>query len=125
MAVKGHLVKELDTLGEHQLREVAEYVAFLKFRSRFMAPPSVDEELSKLCSEQAGIRPVLIFQSDLINRFTTTVLTIPVTTNLRRASLPSCVFISRGEGGLVSDSVAPVINCVFWIRVVCNGNLEQ
>ena len=44
MTVKGHLVEELDTLGEHQLREVAEYVAFLKFRSRFMALPSVDEE---------------------------------------------------------------------------------
>jgi len=57
-------------------------------------------------SEQAGIRPVLIFQTDLLNRFTTTVLTIPLTTNLRRASLPSCVFLSRGEGGLVSDSVA-------------------
>jgi mRNA interferase MazF len=36
-------------------------------------------------SEQAGIRPVLIFQTDSINRFTTTVLTIPFTTNLRRA----------------------------------------
>jgi mRNA interferase MazF len=57
-------------------------------------------------SEQAGIRPVLIFQTDLLNRFTTTVLTIPLTTNLRRASLPSCVSISSGEGGLVSDSVA-------------------
>jgi mRNA interferase MazF len=57
-------------------------------------------------SEQTGIRPVLIFQTDLLNRFTTTVLTIPLTTNLRRASLPSCVSISREEGGLVSDSVA-------------------
>jgi mRNA interferase MazF len=28
-------------------------------------------------SEQAGTRPVLIFQNDLINKFTTTVLTIP------------------------------------------------
>lgn len=35
-------------------------------------------------SEQAGTRPVLIFQNDLINKFTTTVLTIPFTTNLRR-----------------------------------------
>lgn len=57
-------------------------------------------------SEQAGTRPVLIFQNDLINKFTTTVLTIPFTTNLRRASLPSCVKVSRGEGGLDSDSVA-------------------
>jgi mRNA interferase MazF len=57
-------------------------------------------------SEQAGIRPVLIFQNDVINKFTTTVLAIPLTTNLRRASLPSCLQISQGEGGLTSDSVA-------------------
>ena len=39
-------------------------------------------------SEQAGIRPVLVFQNDVINEFTTTLLTIPLTTNLRRAALP-------------------------------------
>ena len=56
-------------------------------------------------SEQAGIRPVLIFQNNTINRFSATVLTIPFTTNLRRAELPSCVLIKKGEGGLTSDSV--------------------
>ena len=57
-------------------------------------------------SEQAGVRPVLILQNDAINKFTSTVLAIPLTTNLRRAALPSCVLIPRGEGGLASDSVA-------------------
>lgn len=57
-------------------------------------------------SEQAGMRPVLIFQTDSINRFTTTIITIPFTTNLRRASLPSCVWVSANEGGLTNDSVA-------------------
>ena len=57
-------------------------------------------------SEQAGTRPVLIFQNDTINRFTTTFLSIPLTTNLRRASLPSCLAIPQGEGGLTKDSVA-------------------
>ena len=57
-------------------------------------------------SEQAGVRPVLIFQNDTINSFTSTVLAIPFTTNLRRAALPSCVRVSAGEGGLTSDSVA-------------------
>lgn len=57
-------------------------------------------------SEQAGVRPVLIFQNNTINRFTTTVLAIPFTTNLRRASLPSCIRISTGDGGLTNDSVA-------------------
>lgn len=57
-------------------------------------------------SEQAGTRPVLIFQNNLVNKFTTTVLAVPLTTNLRRAALPSCVQIAKGEGGLTSDSVA-------------------
>jgi len=56
-------------------------------------------------SEQAGIRPVLIVQNDTINPFTTTVLAIPFTTNLRRAALPSCVQVAGGEGGLTADSV--------------------
>lgn len=56
-------------------------------------------------SEQAGIRPVLVFQNDVINRFTTTVLAIPLTTNLRRAALPSCVRVAQGEGGLESESM--------------------
>ncbi len=57
-------------------------------------------------SEQAGTRPVLVFHHDLISRFTTTLLAIPLTTNLRRASLPSCVRIAQGEGGLAHESVA-------------------
>ncbi len=57
-------------------------------------------------SEQAGVRPVLIFQNNTISRFTTTVLAIPFTANLRRASLLSCVQISKDEGGLTNDSVA-------------------
>lgn len=57
-------------------------------------------------SEQAGVRPVLIFQNDTINSFTATVVTIPFTSNLRRAALPSCVQVGAGEGGLTSDSVA-------------------
>ena len=57
-------------------------------------------------SEQAGIRPVLIFQNDTINAVSATVLAIPFTTNLRRAALPSCVRVAAGDGGLTSDSVA-------------------
>jgi len=57
-------------------------------------------------SEQAGTRPVLIFQNDSINRFASTFLTIPLTTNLRRATLPTSALLRRGEGGLAKDSVA-------------------
>lgn len=51
------------------------------------------------------LRPILVFQNDAISRFTTTVLAIPLTTNLRRAALPSCVRVAPGEGGLESESV--------------------
>ena len=56
-------------------------------------------------SEQAGIRPVLVVQSNAINSYTTTIIVIPLTTNLRRAALPSSVRIRQGEAGLSSDSV--------------------
>jgi len=55
-------------------------------------------------SEQSGRRPVLVFQNNLINRFTRTVICIPFTTNLRRAQLPSCLLIQAGEGGLARAS---------------------
>ena len=56
-------------------------------------------------SEQTGRRPVLVFQNNLISRFTRTVICIPFITNLRRAQLPSCLLIQAGEGGLARDSV--------------------
>lgn len=57
-------------------------------------------------SEQSGTRPVLIFQNNSINRFTSTFLAIPLTTNVRRSTLPSCALVPAGEGGLDKDSVA-------------------
>jgi mRNA interferase MazF len=57
-------------------------------------------------SEQSGIRPVIIFQNNLVSRYSSTTLAIPLTTNQRRAALPICVAIPQGEGGLTQDSVA-------------------
>ncbi len=57
-------------------------------------------------SEQAGIRPVIIFQNDLVSEFSTTTITIPLSTNQRRAALPICLSIEQGNGGLSQDSVA-------------------
>lgn len=57
-------------------------------------------------SEQGGIRPVIIFQKNTISQFTTTIITIPLTTNLKRISLPSSLLIPQNEGGLNQDSVA-------------------
>jgi mRNA interferase MazF len=57
-------------------------------------------------SEQSGVRPVLVVQNDAVNRYTSTILSVPLTTNLSRASLPTCIWIPAGDGGLASDSVA-------------------
>jgi mRNA interferase MazF len=72
-------------------------------------------------SEQAGTRPVLIFQNDWVTKYTNTILTIPLTTNLKRASLPSCALIYKGEGGLLSDSVA----LCHQLRVLDKSRLQQ
>jgi len=57
-------------------------------------------------SEQAGRRPVLVFQDDRLIPATLTVIVIPLTTNLRLQKLPTCVLIPQGEGGLRQDSIA-------------------
>lgn len=57
-------------------------------------------------SEQAGIRPVIIIQRDALERFTRTIVVVPLTANLRRAQVPGTTVIQAGEGGLSQDSVA-------------------
>jgi len=57
-------------------------------------------------SEQSGTRPIIIFQESTVSKLTSTIITIPLTTNLRRAALPTCLSISNSQGGLNQDSVA-------------------
>jgi mRNA interferase MazF len=57
-------------------------------------------------SEQSGIRPAVVVQRSNLDRFTTTTIIIPLTTNLRRLNVPGCVKIPIGEAGLTQDSVA-------------------
>jgi mRNA interferase MazF len=64
--------------------------------------------------EQAGVRPVIIFQNDIVSKFSTTTIAIPLTTNQRRALLPICMLLKQGDGGLSQDSVA----LCFQIRVM-------
>jgi len=72
-------------------------------------------------SEQAGIRPVIIFQNDLVSQFSSTTIAIPLTTNQRRASLPICMAIKQGDGGLDQDSVA----LCFQMRVLDKARLMR
>ncbi|MBV9468842.1 MAG: hypothetical protein JO316_11095 [Abitibacteriaceae bacterium] len=50
MSLKEYVAHELGTLGENELKQVAEYVAFLKFRSRTSA---AEAHLASLYSEFA------------------------------------------------------------------------
>jgi mRNA interferase MazF len=56
-------------------------------------------------SEQAGIRPIVIVQRDSLESFTTTVIVVPVTSNLRRTKVPGTIILPAGEGGLKQDLV--------------------
>jgi mRNA interferase MazF len=68
--------------------------------------PSTGKYTVSKGSEQAGRRPVLVFQDDRLIPATLTVVVIPLTSNLRMQKLPTCVLIPQGEGGLRQDSVA-------------------
>ena len=70
-------------------------------------------------SEQSGTRPVIVVQADSINRYSETVVIIPLTTNLKRAQIPGCLLLHQGEGGLTQDSVA----LCYQIRVISKQRL--
>ncbi len=56
-------------------------------------------------TEQAGIRPVVILQLDRANAVSPHTIIAPFTSKIRRALLPSHVFVPSGIGGLTQDSV--------------------
>jgi mRNA interferase MazF len=56
-------------------------------------------------TEQAGVRPAVVFQIDRANAVSPHTIIAPFTTRIRRALLPSHVLIPAGTGGLSQDSV--------------------
>jgi mRNA interferase MazF len=56
-------------------------------------------------SEQGGIRPVVIIQNDLGNRYSPTVIVTAITSQINKAKLPTHVEISSEVYGLNKDSV--------------------
>lgn len=56
-------------------------------------------------SEQGGVRPVLVVQNDIGNRYSPTVIVCAITSRLNKAKLPTHVEIKEGEFGLQKDSV--------------------
>ena len=56
-------------------------------------------------SEQGGVRPVLVVQNDIGNRFSPTIIVAAVTSQTNKAKLPTHVPISAEGKGLSRDSV--------------------
>jgi len=56
-------------------------------------------------SEQGGIRPVIIIQNDIGNKYSPTVIVSAITSQINKAKLPTHVEISSEEYGLNRDSV--------------------
>ncbi len=56
-------------------------------------------------SEQGGLRPVLIVQNDVGNRYSPTVIAAAITSKMSKARLPTHIDIYAKEVGLAKDSV--------------------
>lgn len=56
-------------------------------------------------SEQGGVRPVLIIQNDIGNRFSPTVIVAAITAQIQKAKLPTHVEINAKTHGFDRDSV--------------------
>lgn len=56
-------------------------------------------------SEQGGLRPVLIVQNDVGNRYSPTVIAAAITSRLDKAKLPTHIDVYAEEFGLAKNSV--------------------
>ena len=56
-------------------------------------------------SEQGGIRPVLIIQNDLGNKYSPTVIAAAITSQTNKAKLPTHIELMKDTEGLKSNSV--------------------
>jgi mRNA interferase MazF len=56
-------------------------------------------------SEQGGVRPVLIIQNDVGNRFSPTVIAAAITSQHDKARLPTHISVNADDCGLSKDSI--------------------
>ena len=56
-------------------------------------------------SEQGGLRPVLIVQNDVGNKYSPTVIAAAITSKMSKTKLPTHIDISGQNAGLSKDSV--------------------
>lgn len=56
-------------------------------------------------SEQGGVRPVLIVQNDIGNKYSPTVIASAITSQINKAKLPTHIELNARDYGLPKDSV--------------------
>jgi len=56
-------------------------------------------------SEQGGVRPVLVIQNDVGNKYSPTIIVAAITSKLSKAKIPTHVELSSLDYGLPKDSV--------------------
>ena len=56
-------------------------------------------------SEQGGVRPVLIIQNDVGNKYSPTVIAAAITSQHDKAKLPTHISVSADDCGLSKDSI--------------------
>ena len=56
-------------------------------------------------SEQGGVRPVLVVQNDVGNKYSPTVIAAAVTSKINKAKLPTHIELPSNSYGLQKDSV--------------------
>ena len=62
-------------------------------------------------SEQGGLRPVLIVQNDVGNKYSPTVIAAAITSKMGKAKLPTHIDVSAPSVGLAKDSVILLEQC--------------
>ncbi len=57
-------------------------------------------------SEQGGIRPVIVIQNDTGNKYSPTIIVLPITSEIKKINIPThCVLRKSEENGLAMDSM--------------------
>ncbi len=56
-------------------------------------------------SEQGGVRPVLVVQNDVGNKYSPTIIIAAITSQINKARLPTHIEINAPDFGLPKDSV--------------------
>lgn len=72
-------------------------------------------------SEQGGVRPVLILQNDIGNKYSPTVIVAAITSQINKAKLPTHIELEAEEYNLPKDSVVLLEQ----IRTIDKRRLQQ